>query len=281
MQNIILGMLAETFIHSGSGRTEGAIDLPVAREAATDFPYIPGSSLKGALRDYSRQYWSNGDRDNIDRCFGDEGKEKAGALLISDARLLLLPVRSLTGSYKWVTSRLILERLKRDLERSQSPDVVPDVPAPPSGCYIGLNEGTIYLEERIFNYQEKLPENLAARLQQFIHHQQTRERLENQLIILNDKDFSWFARYALSVQARNELDSNKKSNNLWYEETLPPDTVMYCVIGERCRNSGMEELRVLLAKSPYLQTGGNETIGQGWFVLQEFVTHKEEKGHER
>lgn len=49
MSNVILGLLAETFIHSGIGHTEGAIDLPVAREAATDYPYIPGSSLKGAL----------------------------------------------------------------------------------------------------------------------------------------------------------------------------------------------------------------------------------------
>ena len=36
----------------------GVVDLPVAREAATDYPVLVGSSLKGALRD------KNGDRQN-------------------------------------------------------------------------------------------------------------------------------------------------------------------------------------------------------------------------
>lgn len=43
----IIGILAETSVHVGAGQMFGAIDLPVAREAATQFPFIPGSSLKG------------------------------------------------------------------------------------------------------------------------------------------------------------------------------------------------------------------------------------------
>ena len=38
-------------LHPGTGQGAGVIDLPVAREAATGIPYLPGSSLKGVLRD--------------------------------------------------------------------------------------------------------------------------------------------------------------------------------------------------------------------------------------
>lgn len=274
MSNLILGMLAETFIHSGIGRTEGAIDLPVAREAATDYPYIPGSSLKGALRDYGRQYWKNAGGQNgkddkrTEQCFGVEGAENAGGVLVSDARLLLLPVRSLSGSYKWVTSPLVLERLKRDQTRAIGDSNLPTATAPAEGQYLGQGSGILFLEERTFEKNGDLPENLVNALIPFIRHPSCQERLADQLVVLHDNDFNWFARYALSVQARNVLDENKKSKNLWYEESLPPDTLMYALLGERCDQSGMEHLTTLLTEKPYLQTGGNETVGMGWFALQ-------------
>ena len=51
MKTAMLGLLAETSVHPGSGRGVGVVDLPVARETATDYPVLVGSSLKGALRD--------------------------------------------------------------------------------------------------------------------------------------------------------------------------------------------------------------------------------------
>jgi len=39
MNTNIIGLLAETSIHPGSGQDAGFVDLPVAREAATD--YLP------------------------------------------------------------------------------------------------------------------------------------------------------------------------------------------------------------------------------------------------
>ena len=37
-------------LHAGIGQGAGVIDLPIAREKATRLPFLPGSSLKGALR---------------------------------------------------------------------------------------------------------------------------------------------------------------------------------------------------------------------------------------
>ncbi len=270
MNNLILGLLAETFIHSGIGRNEGAIDLPVAREAATDYPYIPGSSLKGALRDYAEEYWTSDEdkKQRVELCFGKEGAEQAGGILVSDARLLLLPVRSLTGSYKWATCPLILERLRRDMRRmDESESSLPDVSEPQKGQYLGQDDGQLHLEERIFTCGGGLPGGLDDALGKLIPHPETRGRISGQLVILNNADFAWFARYALSVQARNVLDKNKKSKNLWYEESLPPDTLMYATLNERRDDSGFANLKTLLGEHPYLQTGGNETVGMGWFAL--------------
>ena len=45
---------ALTSLHAGTGQGVGVIDLPIARERATDLPLVPGSSLKGCLREKYR-----------------------------------------------------------------------------------------------------------------------------------------------------------------------------------------------------------------------------------
>ena len=282
MQTLILGLFSETFIHPGIGRTEGAIDLPVAREAATDYPYIPGSSVKGALRDYAREHWpaqtkpgeeggaESGAHPDVLRCFGKQ--DNAGGILVSDARLLLLPVRSLTGSYRWVTALHPLERFQRDLARSgQAATFSLPEKSPATGEALGQGSGSLFLEERTFNYAGDLPAGLADALAPLIKHEKTRERLAKQLVVINDDDFTWFARYALSVQARNVLDEEtKESKNLWSEETLPPDSLFYTLLAPRIKDSGLDKLQALIESRPWLQTGGNETVGQGWMAIQSY-----------
>ena len=89
----------------------------------------------------------------------------------------------------------------------------------------------------------------------------------SQLAIVSDGDFAWFARYGLPVQARNALDPDtKESKALWFEETLPPDTLMYALVSARGDDaSGIEQLTQVFGTPAYIQIGGNETVGQGWF----------------
>jgi CRISPR-associated protein Cmr4 len=98
-------------------------------------------------------------------------------------------------------------------------------------------------------------------------HDVVHQRLKESLVVVNDDDFAWFARYGLQVQARNQLeDDTKRSNNLWYEETLPPDTVMYALLLGRTDDS-LAMVRQLFEQDCYLQAGGNATVGQGWFAV--------------
>lgn len=264
MHTLVLGLLAETFIHPGMRSVGGAIDLPVAREAATDYPVIAGSSLKGAIKDKAEQDKPTGL--DIELVFGKQ--DSAGQILVSDARLLLLPVRSLSGSYKWVTSPHLIERLARDLARSgRDADKPPEVSSVSAKHFLGDGTGVMYLEERRFERQGPLPENIAAVLGKLVAHDQTRNRLASQVVVLNDDDFTWFARYGLAIQARNVLDENKKSQNLWYEETVPPDALFYALIAGR-NAEAVAAIKNLITAKPYLQAGGNETVGQGWFAVQ-------------
>ena len=61
---------------------------------------------------------------------------------------------------------------------------------------------------------------------------------------------------------------------LWYEESLPPETGMYVLLGATASRSGTAETasallnsgwEMLFGTTPYLQVGANETTGMGWF----------------
>lgn len=268
MNNAIMGMLAETCLHPGSGQTAGAIDLPVAREKTTNFPVIPGSGLKGALRDFAEQF--SADADSL---FGQP--DSAGIIAVTDARLLLLPVRSLNTHFMWVTCPYLIERYRRDCELAAISTPLSEL------LSVELKEGQaaaenrshthLYLEELSF---EIIPTDLTAladALFPLIKHDPVRNRLKNSLVVISDDEFSYFASHCLAINARNKLENKTKtSKNLWYEETVPPDTLFYALLitrpGEQ-HNQAIKTVTELFEKRPYLQVGGNETVGQGWCAI--------------
>ena len=260
----MLGLLAETPIHPGAGRGMGVVDLPVAREAATDYPVLVGSSLKGALRDKMEK--GEGGEQQAKARFGEQ--EHAGDVLVADARLLLLPVRSLTGSYRWATCPHLIERYCRDLGRAGLGPRPPTVSVQQRTAMAAGN-GEMFLEERQFSVGDQPPAELTQAIAPLLRHDETKDRLSSQIAVLHDDDFAWFVRYGLPIQARNVLDDGtKQSTNLWYEESLSPDTVLYALLMGRSADALAPALDSLFPEDdPYLQAGGNETVGQGWFAV--------------
>ncbi len=265
MKTEIWGLLAETSIHPGSGQDAGFVDLPVAREAATDYPVIVGSSFKGALLDRARE--EKFDEPKRNSIFGKQ--DGAGNLIVSDIRLVALPIRSLTSTYKWVTCPHLIERLSRDMKRAGSNREQTRFDfSIEEQKWLGKGSDALYLEERQFTYSGELPDGILKLFKSLIPHEQTAARLEDQLVIINNDDFAWFARYGLAVNARNKLDNEKKtSENLWYEETIPPDAIFYALLAER-GNDAINNVREIFKEKPYLQVGGNETVGQGIFAIK-------------
>ncbi len=266
MRTAVLGLLAETPVHPGTGRGLGVVDLPVAREASTYYPVLVGSSLKGALRDKAEAIAEAGETElDVNARFGHPNH--AGDLLVSDARLLLLPVRSLTASFRWVTCPHLVERYVRDLARAGL-SAEPRVPEVQRGSVLAAGNGGLFLEERQFTITGEPTDDLVDSVKPLVLHGETQARLGSRIAVLHDDDFAWFARYGLSVQARNVLeDGTKKSKNLWYEETLPPDTVMHALVTGRTDEALGVLDKLFPEDDPYLQAGGNETVGQGWFAV--------------
>lgn len=170
MHTAVLGFLAETPIHSGSGRSLGVVDLPVSRESTTDYPVIPGSSLKGSLRDKAKSK-AFGD---LNLSFGSQ--TRAGTLLVSDCRLLLLPIRSLMGAMRWACCPCLIERFQRDLVRAGL-DSDLTVPCVEKGQALALGDGALVLEERQFDIIGPPPEKVVGAAERLLFHDETRQRL--------------------------------------------------------------------------------------------------------
>src|SRR5260370_40195006 len=103
-------------LHAGTGQGIGVIDLPIARERATNLPFVPGSTVKGVLRDECES--SAAHKDRCDNIFGpkvvDDQSSYAGSANFTDQRLLCLPVNSLLVTFALITRPFILQRLWRD-----------------------------------------------------------------------------------------------------------------------------------------------------------------------
>ncbi len=107
----VLFIHAQTPMHPGAGTALGVVDLPVQRERHTQWPLIPGTSLKGVLRDAARGPSDSSDEEKVTDAFGPDTKDAdkhAGAITVTDARLLAFPVRSLRGVFAWVTCPSVL-----------------------------------------------------------------------------------------------------------------------------------------------------------------------------
>ena len=282
---------ALTGVHPGGGTALGVVDLPVQRERHTQWPMIAGSSLKGVLRDACRQSLGDGPdgKDLLHAAFGPEtgnASDFAGALAFTDARLLAFPVRSLRGVFAWTICPAVLARFARDAKLLAGSGSVPlDPPevarggaACPEASDLLIDEGRLLLEEfefRRLGGDGGIASWLARRA---IMDQATADRLRRNLVVLDDNDFTHFARHATEVIARIGLDyetGTARGKALFYEEFLPPETLFYSVaFATDSRNKQIERnaagmLEVLRDNIPrVLQIGADQTIGKGLCAIR-------------
>lgn len=282
--NAILGLFTETSLHAGAGQALGVIDLPIQREAHTAWPCVFGSAVKGALRARAE----SDALEEIELIFGQadlaagKSSEFAGALSVGDARLLLLPVRSLTTHFRWVTCPAALERFRRDVERlGLGAEIggfdVPKVEDETALVAEAVNGGHLFLEEYRFEAKEADLSGIVAVLAKLMPDGMAGV-LKKQLAIVANDAFRHLAEHATPVNAHVRLDDQKTvaKGALWYEETLPPETLLYVglnAVASRRKDGEtkltaadvMARLRgALFGEHPYLQLGGNETVGMGW-----------------
>jgi len=275
-----------TPLHAGSGADLGVVDLPIQREGSTGYPKIEGSSLKGATREAFRNVDSVSEEDEA-LLFGPDSTEEelhAGAVGLTDARLLLFPVKSVRGVFAWVTSPRVLRRLKEDLAQSQI-DVDWSVPsaatvAPGNGLSVDQSDGThtLVLEEYAFDVEEDagtravgdwIAENVLGQA-----------AFPDRFVVLDDDSFRDFAEMNTEIITRTKIDAKTGTvaeGQLFTEEYLPAESVLYALalasplkvrngatLGEQENPSAEAVLEHFTSACPEtVQIGANATIGKG------------------
>lgn len=274
-------------IHCGTGQGVGDIDLPTAREAATGFPLIPGSTVKGVMRDYF-SHVGNG-KENLTAAFGPDfgtadADAHASALMITDARLLLLPVRAFAGVFAYVTCPLALRRFAQDMSQvgMELPAGVPAVaPGSALSAVDSVNRvgDAILLEDLDLNaldggedwgkwrqlitksvFDEEWGESVAA----------------SRLILVDDDVFKFLCTTGLPVTARIKLDPQTGTvakGALWYEESMPSETILCGLVAAThpLTQPRIEADRILkdyALETLTLQLGGMATTGKGLCLMR-------------
>jgi CRISPR-associated protein Cmr4 len=270
-------------LHAGTGQGVGVIDLPVAREKATNIPFLPGSSLKGTLRSLSPE----NARKNI---YGPEPTDadpegySASPVQFSDQRLLLLPVRSLAGTFAWVTSPYVLRRLKRDMEDIQKKTlayVIPEI-SDENSCLMAsenpaiTTDAKVYLEDLDLNPTHNADLNtwatwIAGQVFSAGTESDWRDFLVQRFCLVHDDAFSFLIENATEITARVKLLENSKTvkrGGLWYEEALPAETILSGIMLATPIGTSGKTAKEIVASvkndaGKAVQLGGKATVGRG------------------
>jgi CRISPR-associated protein Cmr4 len=292
-----LFLYLESSLRVGSGEPRKEVDLPLQREAATGYPLLPASSLKGVLRTAARVQQAPVE---LFKMFGSEtdsesAGEGAGAaqlqpssIVVSDGLPLLFPVRSLSGLFAWATSLEIIARFQRDLTAygatlpalPQLPALGPDTAGvAPETPLLGARK-VLVLEELSFTAQASpevaslgswLADNAFPDDPVFDY---WRQRAAQGLALLPEGAFRHFMSRATQIVPRIRIDpirGTAAEGALWSEEYLPPETLVYALVGVNLPETlptGIKKAADLLnwvhgLAPAYLQIGSGRTLGHG------------------
>jgi CRISPR-associated protein Cmr4 len=279
----VLGLYTETPLHCGAEGGTGYVDLPIQRERHTQYPVIPGSTIKGVLKDEL----SDLGKEKITAIFGAEDASSPGTVSFGDGILVAFPVRSSGAPFHWVTCPFVLERAFRSLGTAFT--IKP--PAPHRAWGGGEKEESVLLEEirltatpgpDFFGDASSALGKLLEILPPGKSFEYTRKLFARRLLIVSDADFKELVETGTEVLTRIKLnfhgttrtikretltpeESREASDidlqgNLFVEEVLPPETLFLTTLRAGGR---AEELITALKQRPVIRLGGDETIGRG------------------
>lgn len=277
--------------HAGVGRGVGYIDLPIDRDAVTNWPLIRGSSFKGVWADHFGATENKRESDRLLKvAFGYQPKDgtegNSGSLIPTDARLVCLPVRSFRGTFAWCTSSLALRMLRRTLELADLTNLpkVPDtseeqnvlLPDGPGAMALVENK-RVYLEDLDFTAVPSAEtREWAKQIAGWVFPDDTawQGEFKKRFAVLPDVVFDFLTETGTEVHTRVRISENTKtveSGALWTEESLPAETILAGVIacdrvfGRDGKDVTPDGLLDRFAREPLknLQIGGKATVGRG------------------
>jgi CRISPR-associated protein Cmr4 len=211
----------------------------------------------------------------------------AGAGSFGDAQLVVFPVRSLKNGYVYATCPLALARAQRLLQMSGKLYEWKIPQLDEGDCQLSSSallstDKKLHLEAFEYSAIEDdacrqigqdlarlgLPQDEAQRF--------FRDKLENDLVILSDTDFSYFVENATLVEPHVRIDEKTgtaKDGGLFYTENLPPESLLIAPLMATRMRSGQDTeqedaadvyLKITnVIDGKLLQIGGDATTGRG------------------
>lgn len=281
---ITLGLYTETALHCGAEATSGYVDLPIQRERHTDFPVIPGSTLKGVFKDEMRSTMDPGD---VQKWFGIQ--DAAGQISFGDGIVVAFPVRSTGQPFHWVTCPFVLERTFRAMQHTPAHADVFAAPATQTAW--AQEEGDLVVEElRVIKKRgglftdEEAVRKLLSLIPDTKAFEYTRGIFAGRLLVVSDDDFHLLTETGTEIVTRIKLnilgttkniDAKERAavaerlaispdavldddltGNMFVQEIVPSETLFLTTL----RSNGAFPLDKI---PPLVRIGGDETIGRG------------------
>ena len=245
MNTHVFLITAKTNLHVGneSGGDFSIIDKAIQRDPLTGLPCINSSSLKGAINEFCSKSPDSSLKDDEELRKKLFGSDKTGKSNDSQK-----------GTAIFFDAKL--------LYLPQQPNIDQGIEEPyilnTSETIIKLMNDRVRLFAPGFEYERE----------------QEAKQISHELFksICNDDN--------LPIIARNVLD-NGESKNLWYEQVLPAETVLYTIIREEKYKVVGDENGDKLAEAlngKIVQIGANATIGYGYCEFKLYKTIKEKEG---
>jgi CRISPR-associated protein Cmr4 len=270
-------------LHCGTGQAVGAIELPIAREKPTNLPIVPGSSIKGVLRAQEEVKGIHL------AAFGPDtanAGDQAGAVQFGDARLVLLPMRSVAGVFAWTASPYLLRRFKKDLEAADKPSWKDEVSVPEKQqCHattstaLATSLKRVVLEDLDFTISgaSVMTDGIAKALGEAFFPGDTDSQafLKSHLCIVHDDVMGLLLDTGTELQAHVRLDPETKTvadGALWHEESLPVESLLasLVLVNPEMKKGGVgtsaDEIGGHLKKLCHqkaIQFGGKASVGKG------------------
>jgi CRISPR-associated protein Cmr4 len=272
MTQRILYIFTRTPLHVGAGSSVGAIDQPIQRERHTGYPIIPGSSLKGVLRDHLKSLGEAA----LNDLFGQGGDGEtfaAGKISFGEARLLAFPVRSAKGAFALATSALALRRYARDAGLDLAAPAAPADMTCQAGSKLVIEKSGpkgVVLEEYRFNVAGAFPAEWEGVLTGLLG-DAVLSGAEDRFVLLSDGDLSYFAVNACQVSQHvriNDTTGTADDKGLFNEETVPSETLLYAPLTAMARGSADNVVFRALTAEQLVQFGGSGTTGLGFCTVR-------------
>ncbi len=276
-----------TPLHVGTGQGVGHIDLPIYREAYTDFPAIPASAIKGTVRTeeilrianetgmdpkkveefiekFSEELNGSLSEDVKEKVskvacyFGSQNRE--GSITFTDARILLFPVKSLSGIYALITCPYVLRRFAEETGKD-----IPEIRVSDEGKCIVSRETINKIKGKEAVVLEEFTFEIEGEAGQDVLNLPDNQKIDkSRVVIVSDNVFTHMVKSYTEVQTHIKVDIEKgtvEEGALWTEEYVPAEAVFYFFV---IRQEDDEFSITNRENGSILQLGGNTSTGKGF-----------------